>query len=414
LITFPLLNTPTIDLGAVRVGAAAPSAFVSLTNQASTPPQAALDATIASNGAPVTATGSISLLAPGSTSTNQLQVGMGTATAGNFTGTNAGSATLTLVSDASNVGNCAPNCQLALASQQVAVSGKVYTPAVGQVNTTAIDFGIVHKGDVVAASNVSVTNAATASALNDTLQGTFGGASGPFTASGALAGLAPHATDTTSFSAGLSTNNAGSFTGSATVAFKSHDPDLADLDLGSASVTLKAQVNNFAVAALQQTAGAGTLTHVGNVYTLDLGTLHLGEGPLSQTFEVLNGAGGPADLLRGAFDTSGVVDPEFVLSGFGAFQGLAAGQSQDGYTVTLEDSTAGQFADSILLHTSGSNASGYDAALADTTLVLRGDVEVTAAVPEPETYALMLAGLALLAGAVRVRRRAAGLDARRR
>jgi hypothetical protein len=41
----------------------------------------------------------------------------------------AGSATIAFVSDASNVGGCAPNCQMTLASQTVNVSGKVYTQA---------------------------------------------------------------------------------------------------------------------------------------------------------------------------------------------------------------------------------------------------------------------------------------------
>ncbi|MBK7062899.1 MAG: hypothetical protein IPH51_21655 [Rubrivivax sp.] len=42
----PLLNTPSIDLGAVRVGAASPTANVSVSNQATTAPQAALNASI--------------------------------------------------------------------------------------------------------------------------------------------------------------------------------------------------------------------------------------------------------------------------------------------------------------------------------------------------------------------------------
>jgi hypothetical protein len=328
---------------------------------------------------------------------------MSTATAGNFTGAAAGSATVSLISDASNIGNCAPNCQITLASQQVAVSGKVYTPAVAQVNTATVDFGIVHKGDVVPTRNVSVTNAAGMSALNDVLRGTFGSASAPFTAAGTLAGLAAQATDTSSFVAGLDTSNAGVFNGTATATFQSHDADLADHPLGSSSVALMAQVNNFAVAALQKSSGAGTLTHAGSVWTLDFGTLTLGAGSATGTLDVLNAAAGPADLLRGSFDTSGV-GPEFMLAGFGPFQGLGAGQSQGGYEVTLEDTTSGVFDDTIVLHAAGSNASGYDAPLADTTLLLRGDVVMTAAVPEPETYALILSGLLLLAARGRVRR----------
>ena len=407
----PLINNPVIDLGAVRVGAAAPTANVSLTNQATVAPQAALNATIASNGAPITASGSVALLAPGATNNSQLVVGLSTATAGNFTGASAGSATLSLVSDASNVGGCAPTCQLTLASQQVSVSGKVYTPAVAQVNTTLVDFGIVHKNDVVAGKGVSVTNAAAVTALNDTMVGSFGGASGPFTAAGTLAGLAAQGTNTTSFVAGLNTSAAGVFTGSASVALKSHDPDLADADLGSNAVALKGQVNNYAEASLLKTAGSFTLTHVGNVYTIDFGSLTLGAADVSETLAVLNSAIGPADLLRGAFDTSGV-GTGFLLSAFGPFSGLGAGASQDGYAITFDSAVAGSFSDTITLHAFGSNASGYDAALSDTTLILRGDVLTTAPVPEPETYALMLSGLLLLGGVARRRRKAGARAAR--
>jgi len=87
----------------------------------------------------------------------------------------------------------------------VTLNGRVYTPAVAQVNTGVVDFGIVHKGDVVTARNVSVTNTAAIAAPNDVLVGTIGGAAGPFNASGSLAGVAAQASDTSSFSVGLST-----------------------------------------------------------------------------------------------------------------------------------------------------------------------------------------------------------------
>jgi fibronectin-binding autotransporter adhesin len=58
----PLINTPTVALGNVRVGAASPVGTVSVTNQATTAPQAALNASI-SAASPLTATGSFNLLA---------------------------------------------------------------------------------------------------------------------------------------------------------------------------------------------------------------------------------------------------------------------------------------------------------------------------------------------------------------
>jgi len=60
----PGVNNSPIALGNVRIGSASPTAFVSVTNQAGTPPQAALNATISGNAA-VTASGAFNLLDPG-------------------------------------------------------------------------------------------------------------------------------------------------------------------------------------------------------------------------------------------------------------------------------------------------------------------------------------------------------------
>ncbi|MCK9687941.1 beta strand repeat-containing protein [Scleromatobacter humisilvae] len=406
----PVVNTPAIALGAHRVGDAAPSAFVSITNQATTAPQAALDATLTSGGAPVTASGSVNLLAPGATSASQLVVGLSTANAGDFTGANAKSATLNLVSDAANIGGCGNSCQMTLASQQVAVTGKVYSPAAAQVNTTTVDFGVVHTGDVIAARGISVTNSGPTSALSDVLRGSLGNAGGAFTTGGSFASLAAQSTDATSLTASLDTTSSGVFLGSATATFASHDADLADLPLGSSVIALKGTVDNYAKVALEQAGGPVTLTQAGNVYTLDFGTLAQGSAGLDDTLAVLNSATGLADLLSGSFTPSGSA-PGFDLSGFGAFSGLGAGEAKGGLTVDFDTGTVGSFEDTITLHATGSNASGYSAALDDVTLVLEGQVTgpTTTPVPEPGMTALLLAGLGVLFGL----RRRRGAEAER-
>ena len=68
------------------------------------------------------------------------------------------------------------------------------------------------------------------------------------------------------------------------------------------------------------------------------------------------------------------------------------------------DDATGAFVATLVLHSFGSNASGFVGALDDTTLVLRGDVIGVAAVPEPETYALMLTGLGVVGFLSRSRR----------
>ena len=495
----PVINTPSINLGNVRIGSASPTQFVSLTNQATTAPQAALSASIIGT-APIVASGSVDLLAPGGTSSNALQVGMSTAAAGAVSGT----ATVALVSDASNVGGCAPNCQLtlapsnisvtgavyrfasptitsgsinlaarvgdlapssaiaitnaspdayterlnasagaapsgfttggainglvaggsstaigvslntaaagsysgqvglnfvssgagttgaadaALAGQNVAVSGRVYAPAVGQVNTTVVDFGIVHRGDTVAARNVSVTNAAAPAALNDTLRGTLGGAAGPFAASGTLGGVSAGATDTASFNVALDTTNAGVYSGSATAALASHNADMSDLSLGNTAVALTAQVNNYAELGLGKT-GSGTLTQVGSTYTLDFGNLQLGGTNLAADLGIFNLATGPADLLNGTFSIGSGTG--FTLGAFNSFADVAAGSSVNGYSIGFGSAGLGSYSQTITISAIGTNASGFAGGLGDTTLVLRGSV---VAVPEPGTWAMFAAGV---------------------
>ncbi|HZW72943.1 MAG TPA: choice-of-anchor D domain-containing protein, partial [Caldimonas sp.] len=391
----PTVAPPSIALAA-RVGDAAPTASLTVTNASPDAYTERLNAGFGAVAGGFSGSGTITGLAAG-TSSNALGVALNTGTAGNFNG----NATVNLVSSGAGTTN-APDA--ALPSQSVALSGHVYTPAVAQTNTTIVDFGIVHRGDVVADRAVSVTNAAAVTPLNDTLSASIGGAPSPFTTSGNVAGLGAGASDTTSLRVGLGTTNAGVFAGSANVGFASHDGELADLALAGSTVQLRGQVNNFAEASLAKTGGAGTLSHTGNTWTLDLGTFGVGSGDRSASLAVLNSAIGPADLLNGTFDLTAAGNA-FALTGFGSFSSLVAGSSFGGLGVLLDDASAGDFVATIVLHATGSNASGYVGALPDMTFVIRGDVSAVAAVPEPETYLLLLAGLAAVASVARRRQR---------
>lgn len=519
----PLINTPTVNLGNVRVGDSSPTGNVSVTNVATAPPQAALNATISGN-APITATGSFNLLAPGATNASSLQVGMNTASAGAVNGT----ATVNFVSDASNVGNCAPNCQLNIGSQNVnvtggvyqvaqptiagnvtvaaqrvggsgtqgvgvtntsvapagfqeglnvnvtgtsgaatgggtlvnlgqgntnttaiqvgvdssvagvrtgtvtlglgsngtgtsglatlalpqqivSVSGNVYNPAVVQLNTSTISFGIVHVGDVVAAQNVSVTNAAANMALNDVLRDTGGTAGAGFTVAGGLGGgLGAGATNASAFQVGLNTATAGVYSGNASIGFASHNAEMSDLSLGQRTIALSGTVNNYANAAFAAASGGFSFTGSGNNYVLDFGNITLGSGPLTASLNVLNDVVGPADLLEGsyAFDFQGLQD--FNFSGFtNPFANLAAGASLGGYQVSFGNtSVLGGFVDEIILTAFGSNASGYRDAIGDVVRVtVRANVIDGGGgqVPVPPTIVLVALGMALLVGAKRRR-----------
>ena len=238
-----------------------------------------------------------------------------------------------------------------------------------------------------------MTNAAPVAGLNDVLKGNLAGANGAFTTSGDLgAGVGAGATDSSSLKVGLNTATAGTFSGSTTANFVSHDADQADMAINGILVNLSAQVNNYANVDIAYTGGIGGLSRNGDVFTLDFGQVWQGSGTLNAFLAILNNVNGPADLLSGSFDLTGAND--FVFSGFNPFTNLAAGISQGGYDIGLDTGILGNFSDSILLSSIGSNASGYSDSLSQLTLLIQGDVLArTTTVPEPGTLFLLALGL---------------------
>ncbi len=338
--------------------------------------------------------GSIANLAAQGTNSSSLQVGLNsTAVAGQTNGT----VSLGFVSTGAGTTG-APD--LDLGTGLVTVTGKVYTAAQAQLGNTALNFGIVHVGDSVGPIALNVSNVAPTTALNDTLRASFGAVSGPFNGNGSIAGLVAGGSDADSLKVGLNTSSAGVFNGSGSVSLASHNDDMADLVLSPASLILSAQVNNYANPVFVKTGGAGSLSGSGDTFTLDLGDLILGSGLSTTSLGVLNDVFGPADLVDGKFDLSGVND--FTLSGFGPFAGLGAGDLFAGLLANFAATSLGSFDDTVVLNALAYNASGYEQNLS-VTLLLHADVLQQAAVPEPSTIVLLLAALAMLGYASRKR-----------
>ena len=134
-------------------------------------------------------------------------------------------------------------------------------------------------------------------------------------------------------------------------------------------------------------AGPVTFTGSGISYTLDFGMRVFGDPAPTARLSLLNSVAAPADSLAGTFEATA---PHFMLVGFEGFSGIQAGQSLGNLTASLRTDALGVFTETLVLQGSGQNASGYDGALADVTILLRGEVVV----PEPASTSLL--GLALL------------------
>jgi len=256
-----------------------------------------------------------------------------------------------LVSSSAGTTSGAPD--FSLGSVNVDLTGRIYAPAVAQVDTPTVNFGIVRVGDVVTARTVSVGNSASG-ALTDTLTGNLTGGSVPFTAAGSFSGLAAGAGNSSALTVALNTATAGVFCSNAALAFTSQNPDLADLNLPGGTVALSAQVNRLAQAALAQIGGAGTLAGAGTSYTLNFGTYVEGSGSFAASLSLGNIAAAPADDLNGSFDLSGIsAGSAFTLvgfNGFNGFNGLAAGNSlAGGLSVSFTSGAPGSFDDVVVL-----------------------------------------------------------------
>ncbi len=360
-----LLNTPdTIIFQNVRLGAAV-SLPVSITNSAD--PDAQLLDVTPTTRAGATVTGTITGLAPGATDTTSIQVGLDTSKAG----AQAGYVTLSAASD-DGQGSTTP----ILPPQIIDVFGSVYRTAAPSVTAPAST--IVHVGDPGILS-LTVANTAPADGYSETLLASIASTTGGFFPINGASGPIAAGANTSTLSVGFSTSTAGVLTGVAGLELTSDGgtgigsiDGLGTIRLAPQSVPLSVTVNNFAVPELHETSGGGTFTRLGNAYTLDLGTIGSGSGPVVVAFDVGNAATGPADLLSGTVEAT--VSGPFI-DDLLTFGGIGAGGSAALGTITLDTATAGTFAHTITVHPSGANASGFSAALADMTLTVTATIK---------------------------------------
>ena len=385
-------NVQPLNFGAHRVGDVVSAVDVAVRNAAANDGfSEALNASVGFVDAGFSASGAAALVGAGASNVGAIKVGLDTTTAG----AKSGHARVDYVSDGAGSSNLG---QTARGADNIALSGKVYGKAVASVDTPTIDFGIVHVSDVVGAQGVTVRNLALGS-LTDTLLGSIAAVPAGFTSTGTLgtAGLAQGQTSV-ALTVGLSTANAGIFSGNANVSFASHNDELTDLALTNGSVALSAQVNNYASGVLAKAAGDGSFAALpGGHFEFDFGTLTQGGTGVFGLLSLTNFVSGPSDSLGADFDINAGA---FSLGDFTNFNALQAGNGRT-MSVSFEPLVAGLFEHVVRINLFGENASGFHGSLGTFELTLRADVQ---AVPVPG--AVWMFGSALL-GIAGLRRRKA-------
>lgn len=357
----------TVVLANTHVGQAA-SGFVMLSNgAASNGYSEALDASLSGASSGFSAGGSVGGLAAGASNGTSLHVGHTSSASGTY----AGSAKLGLVSDGTAIGDGLGTTTLA--GQTVAIRGAAYAYASGTLASGALSLAVVHVGQSDSAA-LSLSNGAAANGFSEALDAGLANASAGVSVSGSVTGLAAGATDSSSLLVGLSTSASGSFTGTALLALVSDGTGIDGLGtttLTGQTITVSGIVDNYALAAFQDGSGPA-IAGSGTSFAINLGSVLQGSAAEVVSLGAMNAAAGLADLLQGTIATAG--GSGFVNSGFGAFSGLGAGQSEHSQGVTLVTSAAGTFSETIVLSSSGTNASGYNGALATETLTVTGTV----------------------------------------
>ncbi len=154
-------HTPEpVDLGNIRVGGSFGTQMLSVQNTAANDDFSEnLNASIGGATGGASGSGSFNLLAPQATNGTGLVVGLGNANT-NVAGAKTGTATISFVSDGTDTSGLGQT-PMTGQNQTVNVSGNVYQPAAGQLNTpTSLNFGTVQVGQAVS-QNLSISNVAT-------------------------------------------------------------------------------------------------------------------------------------------------------------------------------------------------------------------------------------------------------------
>ncbi|MDQ2658967.1 MAG: PEP-CTERM sorting domain-containing protein [Verrucomicrobiota bacterium] len=179
---------------------------------------------------------------------------------------------------------------------------------------------------------------------------------------------------------------------------------LGNTNLTSQTVSVTGQVNYFADPVFSLQSGVGTVTmNSATVFTLNLGQVMQNSGTLNAMLALRNFLHDATfqDSLGGTFDLTSVND--FILTGFNPFSGVASGGAINPSIAFNTAMPVGTYTDTLFLMPTSANASGTSS-LTSIQLNLQADI---VNVPEPASWAMILAGAAILGALQRFRRRSA-------
>jgi autotransporter-associated beta strand protein len=356
LATANTITTP-VNLGNVRVGGSL-SQTVTVTNTAANDTfSEGLDATTGTLTGSATASGSVTNL-PAGTSSTSITVGVSTGTAGAKTGT-------VPINLASNGLTTSLYGTTALTGQTVTVSGAVYNPATAATSQT-VTLPNTRVGAAASAS-VTLTNTAPVNATYTETLGTTGftGTTSGYTATGSATGIVGGASGSGTLSVGVSSpGSAGTFSGSTTLGLQTqavNGSGLGTLAITSQVVTINGAAYDFA---------SPTLNTVGPV---DFGTVHMGAASPTGSVSISNSTITNA-TYQDSLNASATTNNASVTGN--SFAAQAAGTTGS-LTLTASTATAGSLASTATL-AYVSNANGVSG-LSNTTLA-SGTISTTGAV----------------------------------
>lgn len=261
-------------------------------------------------------------------------------------------------------------------SQTVTFTATAYRLAVPTASPDAIDFGIVHVGDVLSPRPIEIRNEAIVDEFSEDLMATPS-ASGDVSDAGLIMeALAPGESNNTSIFASLDTSTPGFKTGNVSINFHSNGAGSSELGLTSLSnhtTAVTGQVNDYATPRVTINGPASGTTDPSGEFVIDFGTIFQDLGEKEVTVRLINDVVVPADdLADGSWTTNGQIQ----FDGFANFAAIGPGAIQDGNVVRISDTTVGTFEGTATLSANSANVTGFSEPITPLEVSVVGKVVV--------------------------------------